>query len=80
MGFLSFHAGDLASAQKWYEQAIKLDSQSYLAHYYYAAIAMQSGATGNDAAVEDEPTHGHQAKPIVRPCLRSSGRLLWHQA
>ena len=52
MGFLSFRAGDLASAQNWYQQAVQLDSQSYLAHYYFAAIAMQSAGNDNDAAVE----------------------------
>ncbi len=44
MGYLEGRAGNLESARKWYEQAIQLDSQSYLAHYYYAAISMQSGA------------------------------------
>jgi Tfp pilus assembly protein PilF len=67
MGFLSLHAGDLASAQKWYEQAIKLDSQSYLAHYYCAAIAMQSGSTGNDAAVEDNLRKAIKLNPSFAP-------------
>ena len=44
MGFLEFRAANLEAARKWYEQAIQLDSQSYIAHYYYAAISMQSGA------------------------------------
>ncbi len=44
MGYLEGRAGNLEAARKWYEQAIQLDSQSYLAHYYYAAISMQSGA------------------------------------
>jgi Tfp pilus assembly protein PilF len=44
MGFLEFRAGNLELARKWYEQAVQLDSQSYVAHYYYAAISMQSGS------------------------------------
>jgi Tfp pilus assembly protein PilF len=44
MGFLEFRAGNLESARQWYEQAVQLDSQSYVAHYYYAAISMRSGA------------------------------------
>ena len=44
MGYLEGRAGNLEAARKWYEQAVQLDSQSYLAHYYYAAISMQSGA------------------------------------
>ncbi len=44
MGFLEFRARNLEAARKWYEQAVQLDSESYLAHYYYATISMQSGA------------------------------------
>jgi Tfp pilus assembly protein PilF len=43
MGFLEFREGRLEEAQKWYEQAVKLDSQSFLAHYYFATIAMREG-------------------------------------
>ena len=43
MGYLEFRAGNLEAARKWYEQAVKLDSQSYLAHYYFAAISMRAG-------------------------------------
>jgi tetratricopeptide (TPR) repeat protein len=46
MGYLEFRAGNLEQAQKWYEQAVKLDSQSYLANYYFAAIAMNRGEGG----------------------------------
>ncbi len=41
MGFLAFHEGHVDEAKKWYAQAIQLDSKSYLAHYYFASIAMQ---------------------------------------
>jgi len=51
MGYLGFRAGNLDEARKWYEQAVKLDSQSYLAHYYFAAMSVNSGA-GDDAQVE----------------------------
>ncbi|MBZ5599361.1 MAG: tetratricopeptide repeat protein [Acidobacteriia bacterium] len=43
MGFLAFREGKLEEAEKWYEQAVKLDSQNFLAHYYYASIAMREG-------------------------------------
>jgi len=45
-GFLAFREGHLEDAKKWYQQAVQLDSQSYLAHYYYAVMAM--GAPGTD--------------------------------
>ena len=50
MGFLEFRAGHAAEARKWYEQAVKLDSQSYLAHYYFASISMSSEASPEDDA------------------------------
>jgi tetratricopeptide (TPR) repeat protein len=45
MGQLEFRAGRMDQAQKWYEQAVKLDSRSYLANYYFAAIAMSRGGS-----------------------------------
>ena len=38
MGFLAFQDHNLDEARKWYGQAVKLDSQSYLAHYYFAVV------------------------------------------
>jgi Tfp pilus assembly protein PilF len=43
MGYIEFRQGNLAEARKWYEQAIKLNSQSFLAYYYSAAMAVNSG-------------------------------------
>lgn len=43
-GLLAFRQGNHEGARKWYEQAVKLDSQDFLAHYYFAAIAMENGA------------------------------------
>ncbi|MGA9307280.1 MAG: DUF1570 domain-containing protein [Candidatus Sulfotelmatobacter sp.] len=40
MGFLEFQQHHIDEARNWYAQAVKLDSQSYLAHYYFAAISM----------------------------------------
>ena len=47
MGYLKFREGDMQAARKWYGEAVKLDSQSYLAHYYYAAMSMQSSGAGS---------------------------------
>lgn len=41
MGFLEFRDGHVDEAKKWYAQATQMESQSYLAHYYYAAMSMQ---------------------------------------
>jgi len=49
MGFLAFREGKLDEAEKWYGEAVKLDSQSYRAHYYFATIAMQAGPSTDRA-------------------------------
>jgi tetratricopeptide (TPR) repeat protein len=51
MGFLAVQGHNLDEARKWYGQAVKLDSQSYLAHYYFAVMTMRSGTV----SAEDEP-------------------------
>ena len=48
MGYLEFRQGNLAEARKWYEQAVKLNSQSFLAYYYFAAITMNAGQLDSD--------------------------------
>ncbi|MGH9617809.1 MAG: tetratricopeptide repeat protein [Acidobacteriaceae bacterium] len=52
MGMMKFRQGDLAGAIQWFGQAVALNSDSYLAHYYYAALLMRSGASGQDSAIE----------------------------
>ena len=49
MGYLEFRQGRMDEARKWYEQAVKLDSQSYLAHYYFAAMSMNAGLLNPDS-------------------------------
>ena len=68
MGFLEFRAGHLDEARKWYEQAVKLDSQSYMAHYYFAAISMNAGASpGDDAQVEASLRAAIKLNPSFAP-------------
>lgn len=50
MGFLYFREGDSDQAAKWFEEAVKLDSQSYLAHYFFALSKLRSG--GQEAGLE----------------------------
>ncbi len=61
MGFLEFHEGHREEAKKWLTQAVKLDSQSYLAHYYYAAMA-----ANGVVALEDEA----QVESSFRACIK----------
>jgi tetratricopeptide (TPR) repeat protein len=68
MGFMEFHAGRLDEARKWYEQAVKLDSQSYIAHYYFAAISMADPAhPGDDAQVEASLRAAIKLNPSFAP-------------
>src|ERR1700722_752909 len=52
MGYLKFREGDIPAARKWYGEAVKLNSQSYLANYYYAAMSMGPGGEDHDPAIE----------------------------
>jgi tetratricopeptide (TPR) repeat protein len=52
MGYLAFQDGDKEAARKWFERAVKLDSQSYLAHYYFAVMSMNGGGSLNDPQIE----------------------------
>lgn len=61
MGYLEFRDGRQSEARTWYEQAIKLDSQSYLANYYYATMTMYSSNEADQERVES--------------CLRAAIRL-----
>jgi tetratricopeptide (TPR) repeat protein len=48
MGYMEFRQGHVEEARKCYAQAVQYDSQSYLAHYYFAAMSMQDGANAPD--------------------------------
>jgi Flp pilus assembly protein TadD len=61
MGFLEFHEGHREEAKKWLAQAVKLDSQSYLAHYYYAAMAANGVVAPDDEA---------QVESSFRACIK----------
>ncbi|HTV82188.1 MAG TPA: DUF1570 domain-containing protein [Acidobacteriaceae bacterium] len=46
MGYLSYRDGNRADAKKWYAQAVALDSQSYIAQYYFGALSLMEDETG----------------------------------
>ncbi|MFZ0563814.1 MAG: tetratricopeptide repeat protein [Terriglobales bacterium] len=76
MGFLEFNAGHVEEARKWYEQAAKLDSQSYIAHYYFAAISMNAGAFFNDdAQVESSLRAAIKLNPSFAPAFERLAAL-----
>lgn len=67
-GFLAFREGHLEDAKKWYEQAVQLDSQSYLAHYYYAVMAM-SGPSEEQDKVESSLRTAIKLNPSFAPAF-----------
>ena len=70
MGFLEFRQGHIDEARKWYAQAVKLDSQSYLAHYYFAAISMNSPASEDeDSQVESSLRAAIKLNPSFAPAF-----------
>ncbi len=68
MGYLAFRAGHLDDAKKWYGEAVQLDSHSYLAHYYFAAISMNNpGSSADDARVENSLRESIKLNPQFAP-------------
>jgi Tfp pilus assembly protein PilF len=75
MGFLEFQQGHLEEAKKWYAEAVQLDSQSFLAHYYFAAMAMSSGSS-DDAQVESSLRTAIKLNPSFAPAYDRLGVFL----
>ncbi len=71
MGYLQFRRGDLKAARDAYEQAVQLDSQSYLAHYYYAAITIQQGKVDHPEQVEASLRASIKLNPQFAPAYDS---------
>ena len=68
MGFIEFRQGHLEEARKRYAQAVQLDSQSFLAHYYFAAISMSSAiAAADEARVESSLRSAIKLNPSFAP-------------
>jgi tetratricopeptide (TPR) repeat protein len=67
MGFLEMQQGHMDEARKWYEAAVKLDSQSYLAHYYFAAMSMRQGTGVKDEEIESSLRTAIRLNPRFAP-------------
>jgi tetratricopeptide (TPR) repeat protein len=71
MGYLKFREHDIPAARKWYSEAVQLDSQSYLAHYYFASMTMQSGDRDHDAQIESSLLTSIKLNPVFAPSYDS---------
>ncbi len=74
MGFLEFRQGHQAEGKKWFTLAVKLNSQSYLAHYYFAVLTMQESSQGPDATqVESSLRTATKINPNFAPAYDALG-------
>jgi tetratricopeptide (TPR) repeat protein len=77
MGFLEFRERHIEEARKWYAEAAKLDCQSYLAHYYFAAISMnRSMDAAEEAQVENSLRASIKLNPNFAPSFDRLGVFL----
>lgn len=67
MGSIELHAGNWDAARKWYGDAVKLDSKSCLANYYFARMSMQNSGGEPDAAIESSFRAAIQLNPKFAP-------------
>ncbi|MBI1749831.1 MAG: DUF1570 domain-containing protein [Acidobacteria bacterium] len=68
MGFLLFRHGDRAAAEKWFANAVELDSQNALAHYYHAlALAREGEEIGDFDATEKHLRRAIALNPDFAP-------------
>jgi len=67
MGDLELHAGNLSEARKWYGEAVKLDSKSFMANYNFASISMRDQEMESDDAVESSFRTAIQLNPKFAP-------------
>ncbi len=77
MGYLAFHQGHMDEARDWYAQAVKLDSQSFLAHYYFAAISMNGTVSpADEAPVENSLRTSIKLNPSFGPSYNALATFL----
>jgi tetratricopeptide (TPR) repeat protein len=70
MGYLASREGKLDEAAKWYEQAVNMDSKSFLAHYYFATIAMrQPNSAERSAQIESSLRAATKLNPSFAPAF-----------
>ena len=67
MGGIELHSNNTQAARKWYGEAVKLDSKSYQAQYYFASISMRSGEDDEDSAIEASFRAAIRLKPAFAP-------------
>ncbi len=67
MGYMRYADGDIEGARKWYAEAAALDPESYVAHFYYASMAMRAGGEGEDESIEFSLRQAIRLNPEFAP-------------
>lgn len=67
MGYLAIREKNDPEALKEYGEAVKLDSQDYLAHYYFAALSMNLGGPDADKEIESSLQTAIRLNPRFAP-------------
>jgi TonB family protein len=78
MGHIAFHERNFEEARKWYQQAVKLDPQSFLAHYGFAASSIKKGMpdAASQAGVEESLRTTIKLNPSFAPAYEALGVFL----
>jgi tetratricopeptide (TPR) repeat protein len=76
-GYLAFRQGHLDEARNWFAKAVKLDSQNFVAHYYFAAMSMnETLAPADEAQVENSLRASIKLNPSFGPSYDALCRFL----
>jgi len=67
MGSLAFRDHNIATAKKWYGEAVQLNSQSYMANINFAIFSLMDRDTGNDALIESSLRQAIKLEPGLAP-------------
>ena len=69
MGYIAFVEKNFDEAQKWCQDAIKLDPDNFVAHYFFAAASIRKGVTdkASQSAVEESLRAAIRINPSFAP-------------
>ncbi len=74
MGMLALRQNDNAEALKWFTQAVKFDSKSYFAQYYFAMMTLSQSGSG-DPQVEASLRQAIALNPAFAPAYNELAML-----